>query len=83
MRLATNCANAYRLADHQIKRQFNEAVFEKIVVRDGHVGEARYQAPFGPFFPPEFEHSGLERETGVKAAGTTNSAVDVRYRLVE
>src|SRR5262249_45959186 len=60
MRLATNCANAYRLADHRIKRQFNEAVFEQIVVRDGHVAEARYQAPFGPLFAPEFEHSGLE-----------------------
>jgi hypothetical protein len=81
MRLATNCANAYRLADHRIKRQFNEAVFEAIVVRDGHVAEARYQAPFGPFFVPEFEHSGLERETGVSRSGGTYSAVEMRYRL--
>jgi len=50
MRLATNCANAYRLADHRIQRQLNEAVFEEIVVRDGHVAEARYQALFGLFF---------------------------------
>jgi hypothetical protein len=71
MRLATNCANAYRLADHRIKRQFNEAVFEEIVVRDGHVAEARYQAPFGLFFAPEFEHSGLERETGFEPATST------------
>jgi hypothetical protein len=47
MRLATNCATAYRLAEPRIKRQFNEAVFEEIVVRDGRVAEARYQAPFG------------------------------------
>ena len=81
MLLATNCANAYRLADHRIKRQFNEAVFEEIVVRDGHVAEARYQAPFGRFFAPEFEHSGLERETGVSRTGAAYSTVKVRYRL--
>lgn len=50
MRLATNCANAYRLADHRIKRHFNEAVFEEIVVRDGHVAEARYHGPLRAIF---------------------------------
>ena len=62
MLLATNCPNAYRLADHRIKRQFNEAVF---------VAKARYQGPFWPFFAPEFEHSGLERETGFEPATST------------
>jgi len=56
-RLATNCANAYRAADQKIKGQFNEAVFDHIVVTRGRIAEAHYKPPFGVLFLPEFEHS--------------------------
>ena len=47
MRLATNRASTYRLAEGKIRRQFNQAVFDRLVVRDGQIAEAHHQPPFG------------------------------------
>lgn len=43
IRFASDCAGAYRRADDRIRTQFNAAVFEELLVRDGRVAEARYR----------------------------------------
>ena len=37
IRFATNCSDAYRKANERTRRQYNRAVFDAILVRDGHI----------------------------------------------
>ena len=46
LRFATNCGRTYRRADERKRKEFNTAVLEEVLVRDGHVVDAAYQAPF-------------------------------------
>ena len=57
LRFATNCARTYRRADDRTRKVFNTAVLEEVLVRDGHVVNAAYQAPFDLLFAmPKFEY---------------------------
>lgn len=46
MRFAANCADAYGKASDRTRRLFNKAVFEKVLIRDGHIAEAEFREPF-------------------------------------
>lgn len=50
--------------DPKVRRRFNEAAFDQIVVRDGRIAEGQYKPPFGLLSSPEFEHFNLELQTG-------------------
>ena len=57
MRFATNCATAYARASAQTRRRFNQAVFERIEVRDGKIAAYSYHPPFDLLFSSsEFEY---------------------------
>jgi site-specific DNA recombinase len=49
-RFATNCGAAYRHADPPIRKLFNNAVIERIEVRDGRITHVAYKAPFDLLF---------------------------------
>ncbi len=69
IRFASDCAAAYRRADHKTRALFNQAVFEQLLVRDGRVAEARYLAPFDLLFTrPEFEYHDLVGGAGIEPA---------------
>ena len=75
IRLAADCAGAYRKGNVRIRRLFNEAVFDQVLVRDGHAADVSYREPFGLIFsasnPKKFEYGGMERETGFEPATST------------
>jgi site-specific DNA recombinase len=67
IRFASDCAAAYRRADDRIRTQFNAAVFEALLIRDGRVAEARYRAPFDLLFAmPRFEYQCLVEPGGLE-----------------
>jgi hypothetical protein len=63
-RFATNCAVAYVHASDKTRRLLNNAVFRRLVVRDGRVAEMEYQEPFDVLF------GSTEFEYGVSRFGT-------------
>jgi DNA invertase Pin-like site-specific DNA recombinase len=65
--LATRCGNAYRKADDQTRRLFNQAVFDKIQIKNGHVANTAYREPFdGLFGMTEFEYETLVELRGLE-----------------
>jgi hypothetical protein len=52
-RFATNCTVAYKSAGDRSRKLFNQAVFERLLVRDGTIAEVRYNAPFDNIFSVE------------------------------
>jgi hypothetical protein len=44
--LAANCAEAYRLASPKVRRQFNQALFQRLLIADDEVERAEYAEPF-------------------------------------
>ena len=72
LKVASNCAQAYRSANDRIRRLYNSAVFDKLVVRGGEIADVHYRPPFELVFGmTEFEQGGMERETGVEPATST------------
>ena len=64
LRFATNCARIYRRAGDSRRKEFNTAVLEEVLVRDGHVVNAAYQAPFDLLFAmPKFEYEDVVEVT--------------------
>ena len=49
IRYATNCSDAYRKGNERTRRQYNRAVFDAILVRDG-----RIEPQFSPIFAGVF-----------------------------
>jgi site-specific DNA recombinase len=64
-RFATNCGATYRNADPATRRLFNNAVIDRIELRDGHIVHVDYQAPFDLLFGG----SGFEYRTVVELRG--------------
>ena len=64
-RFATNCAATYRHADPPTRKLFNNAVIDRIELRDGHITHVDYQAPFDLLFGG----SGFEYRTVVELRG--------------
>jgi hypothetical protein len=64
-RFATNCAAAYRHADPPTRKLFNNAVIDRIEIRDGHIAQVDYKAPFDLLFG----WSGFECRTVVELRG--------------
>jgi DNA invertase Pin-like site-specific DNA recombinase len=64
-RFATNCGAAYRHADPRTRKLFNNAVIDRIEIRDGHIAHVDYQAPFDLLF----SGSGFEYRTVVELRG--------------
>ena len=70
--LPPSCGTAYRAANERTRTLYNRAVFETLIVRDGHIVEPHYAAPFGLVFGvDEFEQGSLERETRLELATPT------------
>jgi hypothetical protein len=56
-RFAANCHTAHRRASHAAKRQLNHAIFARMTLRDGHIHQWEFHAPFDALFnPPRFEY---------------------------
>jgi hypothetical protein len=67
LRFATNCARIYRRAGDSRRKEFNTAVLEEVLVRDGHVVNAAYQAPFDLLFAmPKFEYEDVVEAKGLE-----------------
>jgi site-specific DNA recombinase len=64
-RFATNCAATYRHADPSTRKLFNTAVIDRIELRDGHIAQVDYRAPFDLLFGG----SGFEYRTVVELRG--------------
>jgi site-specific DNA recombinase len=64
-RFATNCGATYRHADPPTRKLFNNAVIDRIELRDGHIAHVDYQAPFDLLF----NRSGFEYRTVVELRG--------------
>jgi hypothetical protein len=74
LRLASNCAGIYAGASKEVRRQFNRAVFDRLVVRNREIAEVQYREPFELVFDiSEFEHSSMERETGLRPSSAKTS----------
>ena len=72
LKFASNCAQAYRSANDRIRRLYNSAVFDELVVRGGEIADVHYRPPFELVFGvTEFEQGGMERETGLEPATST------------
>jgi site-specific DNA recombinase len=66
-RFAANCAGAYKSADERSRKLFNQAVFKRLLVRDGEIAEVRYHAPFGHIFGTEkFEQRSMVDPIGLE-----------------
>jgi hypothetical protein len=61
-RFATNCGAAYRYADPPTRELFNNAVIDRIELRDGQIAHVDYRAPFDLLF----NRSGFEYRAGVE-----------------
>jgi site-specific DNA recombinase len=64
-RFATNCGAAYRHADPASRKLFNNAVIDRIELRDGQIAHVDYRAPFDLLFCG----SGFEYRTVVELRG--------------
>jgi site-specific DNA recombinase len=64
-RFATNCGAAYRHADPATRKLFNNAVIDRIELRDGQIAHVDYKAPFDLLF----SGSGFEYRTVVQLRG--------------
>jgi site-specific DNA recombinase len=60
-RFATNCGATYHHADPPTRKLLNNAVIDRIEVRDGHIADVDYRAPFDLLF----SGSGFEYRTVV------------------
>ena len=77
IRFATNCADAYRKDNERTRRQYNRAVFDALLVRDGCV-----EPQFSPIFAGVFgarDHAYTDRKGW---AGTPCYVVVQRLRRV-
>ncbi|MBF6557007.1 MAG: recombinase zinc beta ribbon domain-containing protein [Acidimicrobiales bacterium] len=67
LRFATNCGRGYRRAGDRTRKLFNTAVFDRVLVRDGHVTEMAYKEPFELLFSvPKFEYDDLVGAIGLE-----------------
>ena len=64
--LLANCQSAYLAAPGHLRRQWNQALFERLVVYDDKIGEAEVAEPFATLADPQ-----LPKSLGGKAATRT------------
>lgn len=50
LHLARDCPDAYRRSSQELRREWNRAVFERIVVHDRQIADVRYREPFAALF---------------------------------
>ena len=78
--LLANCERTYRKAPGHLRRQWNQALFERLLVHDDRVEEAEVAEPFATLADPELprllEGSATE-ETAASSAGGSNEVVKV------
>lgn len=55
--LLTDCQRAYLAAPGHLRRQWNQALFERLVVYDDKIGEAEIAEPFATLTDPELPNS--------------------------
>jgi hypothetical protein len=76
-RLATNCGAAYRHADPRTRKLLNNAVIDRIDIRDGRVTHVDYNAPFDLLFGG----SGIEYRTVVEHSISYSNPTELHERL--
>ncbi len=77
LRFSTNCGRAYRRAGDRSRKRFNLVVMEAVLVRDGHVVDASYKAPFDVLFSsPKFEYVDV-----VGASRSYSNPAELQMRL--
>lgn len=65
--LLADCQRAYLAAPGHLRRQWNQALFERLVVYDDEIGEAESAEPFATLADPELPRS-LGGEAGTASA---------------
>ena len=65
--IAADCGDAYAKASDKTRRLFNEAVFKKVLVRDGRVAAPGFQEPFDALLSvTEFAYGSVVETMGLE-----------------
>jgi site-specific DNA recombinase len=78
--LLANCEGAYRKAPSHLRRQWNQALFERLLVHDDRVEESEVAEPFATLADPELPRrleGNATEETAASSGGGSNEAVIV------
>jgi hypothetical protein len=76
--LASRVGSTYEQADDQVRRQLNQAIFERVLIEvDGSVAYARMKQPFAAFQDTEFRKwvQSAGRESGPRRDGGSNETL--------
>ena len=78
--LLANCERAYRKAPGHLRRRWNLALFERLLVHDDRVEEAEVAEPFATLADPELPRrleGNATEETAASSGGGSNEALKV------
>jgi site-specific DNA recombinase len=80
--LAGNCQRAYRVADPRVRRQFNQAFFEKLYINEDGVGSADLAEPFAELLAHDLTRRVAQESAGHSYARSSNviDLVPLRHR---
>lgn len=84
--LLANCQRAYLAAPGHLRRQWNQALFERLVVYDDKIGEAEVAEPFATLADPQLPKSlsgKAATRTGPSSGGGSNERVLVEAAGIE
>jgi len=84
--LLANCQRAYLAAPGHLRRQWNQALFERLVVYDDKIGEAEVAEPFATLADPQLPKSlggKAVTRTAVSSGGGSNERVLVEAAGIE
>ena len=78
--LASRCADTYRKADDPTRRLLNQAIIERVEIKDGRVANAVYREPFDDLFSmTKFEYETLVELRGLEPLTPTLPAGSAEY----
>ena len=78
--LLANCHRAYRTAPRHLRRQFNQALFERLLVHDDRITGAEIAEPFATLADPNLPQrldGGATGRTAASSGGGSNEALTV------
>ncbi len=78
--LPANCERAYREAPGHLRRQWNQALFERLLVHDDRIDQAEVAEPFATLADPELPRqlaSRATRETAASSGDGSNEALNI------
>ena len=72
--LLSNCERAYRKAPGHLRRQWNQALFERLLVHDDRIEEAEIAEPFATLADPDLPRQLNSRATSENAASSSGGS---------